>query len=387
MLLAHRDGLLEESSQEQLVNWLHDDRRFAESTPILEPLVTVRPDVIRYRTRLMAAYFHSQRPEQLIELVKQTDTHFHAGGRWAEGNIAEFAKGCLGCNLLELSVGYFNEAIALHQRNNPGHGPGDVSLSDWYQHLAQAHSTLGQTRQAVDAASGAIICWGPRHDQRAASLAKLNQVLSESKDLAAYVQHLDQESAKTGQDSPILRKALGQVYQARKEFRQAIAQFQAAVALQPNDKEVHQSLIACYDATKDNNLATRQLLKLIDFDRHDLALYQQLAERLKDNEAEAERAATSIIEAAPNEAENHAALAELRQKQNRWDEAIPHWEQVAEQRRLEPTGLLKLAEAQLHQKQWDTARRSIEKLQKTEWPARFNDVSNHTRRLQEQLPK
>ena len=387
MLLAHRDGLLEESSQEQLVNWLHEERRFAESIPILEPLVTAHPDTIRYRTRLMAAYFHSQRPEQLLELVKQTDTHFHAGGRWTEGNIAEFAKGCQGCNLLEQSVGYFNEAISLHQRNNPGHGPGDVTLSDLYQHLAQAHSTLGQTRQAVDAASGAIICWGTRHDQRAGALAKLNQVLSESKDLAAYVQHLDQESAKTGQDSPILRKALGQVYQLRKEFPQAIAQFQLAVALQPNDKEVHQSLVACYDATKNNDLATKQLLKLIDFDRHDLALYQQLAERLKDNEAEAERAATSIIEAAPNEAENHAALADLRQRQNRWDEAIPHWEQVAEQRRLEPTGLLKLAEAQLHQKQWEPARRSIEKLQKTEWPARFNDVSNQTRRLQEQLPK
>ncbi|MBI5759842.1 MAG: hypothetical protein HZA46_15090 [Planctomycetales bacterium] len=387
MLLAHRDGVLEESSQELLVNWLHDERRFAESIPILEPLVSAHPDTIRYRTRLMAGYFHSQRPEQLLDLVKQTDTHFHDGGRWMEGNIAEFAKGCLGCNLLEHSVGYFNEAISLHQRNNPGHGPGDVTLSGLYHELAQAHSNLGQTRQAVEAASGAIICWGPRHDQRAGALAKLNQVLTESKDLAAYVQHLDQESAKTGQDRPILRKALGQVYQLRKEFPQAIAQFQLAVALQPNDKEVHQALIACYDATKNNDLATKQLLKLIDFDRHDLALYQQLAERLKDNEAEAERAATSIIEAAPNEAENHAALAELRQKQNRWDEAIPHWEQVAEQRRLEPTGLLKLAEAQLHQKQWDTARRSIEKLQRTEWPARFSDVANQTRRLQELLPK
>ncbi len=75
---------------------------------------------------------------------------------------------------------------------------------------------------------------------------------------------------------------------------------------------------------------TGQLLKLIDLNRHDLALYQQLADRMKDNEAEAERAATSIIESSPNEAENHAAMAELRQKQNRWDEAISHWEQVAQ---------------------------------------------------------
>ena len=80
-------------------------------------------------------------------------------------------------------------------------------------------------------------------------------------------------------------------------------------------------------------------------------------------------------------------MAELRQKQNRWAEAIPHWERVAEFRRLEPTGLLKLTEAQLHEKQWDDARKSIDKLQKTEWPSRFNEVTNQTRRLQEQLPK
>ena len=126
---------------------------------------------------------------------------------------------------------------------------------------------------------------------------------------------------------------------------------------------------------------------MIDLQRHDLALYTQLAERLKNDEAEAERAATSIVEASPNEAENHAALAELRQQQNRWDEAIPHWERVSQLRKLEPTGLLKLAAAQLHQKQWPAARQSIEKLQRTEWPARFNDVSNQTRQLQEQLPK
>jgi tetratricopeptide (TPR) repeat protein len=108
---------------------------------------------------------------------------------------------------------------------------------------------------------------------------------------------------------------------------------------------------------------------------------------MKNNEAEAERAATSIIESSPNEAESHTAMAELRQKQNRWAEAIPHWERVAEFRRLEPAGLLKLTEAQLHEKQFDEARKSIDKLQKTEWPSRFNDVVNQTRQLQERLPK
>ena len=119
----------------------------------------------------------------------------------------------------------------------------------------------------------------------------------------------------------------------------------------------------------------------------DRELFEQLADRLKDNEAETERAATSIIESAPNESENHTAFADLRQKQNRWGEAIPHWEQVAKLRRLERTGLLKLAAAQIHEQRWDDARKSIDELGKTQWPGRFGNVQNETDQLRRQLPK
>jgi hypothetical protein len=54
----------------------------------------------------------------------------------------------------------------------------------------------------------------------------------------------------------------------------------------------------------------------------------------------------------PLESESHTLLAEIRQQQNRWPEAIEHWQRVAEIRSLEPTGLLKLAEAQLHERNW-----------------------------------
>ncbi len=387
LMIAHGSGLLDESAQAELVTFLQVEGRYAESIPLLEGLAKAQPDSMTYRTQLMAAYHNSQRPEQLATLVKQIDTDFHTNGRWTEGNIATFGKGCLGCNLNEQAVGYLNEAISLHQRDHGGRTLNDAALSDFYQHLAQAQSRLGRTREAVDAASAAIVCWGSRHDHRTYAMQGLAQALGNAKDLDDYVKHLDTESAKTGQDSPILRKEIGKVYQSRGNLPQAIAQFELAIALQPLDREVHQSLIVCYDGVQQPDKATRQLMALIDFDRHDLKLFTQLADRLKANEAEAERAVTSIIEAAPNEAENHAAMAELRQQQNRWDEALPHWEQVAELRRLEPNGLLKLAGAQVHLKQWDAARITINKLNKTEWPARFVNIQNETRQLQEKLPK
>jgi Flp pilus assembly protein TadD len=387
LLAAHKDGLLEESSQVRLVEWLHHQDRHGESIPLLEPLIAARADNMRYRTLLMVAYFKSQRPQQLAELVAQTDAHFHQAGRWTEGNVAQFARGCSSSELFDRAAGYFDEAIALHQRSHGGRVLGDAALSEMYHDLAYVQSRRGQTKKAVDAASAAIVCWTPNQHQRRSALDRLDYVLKEAKDLDDYVRQLDEKSTQTGQDSPILRKALGKTYQSRGDHAKAIAQFDVASQLQPNDQEIHQALIACYDSTQNADAATKQLLKLIDLNRHDLALYKQLADRMKGNEAEAERAATSIVEASPNEAENHAALAELRQQQNRWDEAIPHWKQVAELRRLEPTGLLKLAEAQLHEKQWDAAQESIQKLQRTEWPSRFSDVTNQTRQLQQQLPK
>ena len=387
MLLAHRDGVLDEGEQVRLVDFLQQENRHAESIPILEPLVKFNPRAMNYRTRLMAAYFHSKRPEQLAELVKQTEDYFHQEGRWVEVNVAEFGHGCLDCNLFDKAVGYLNEAISLHQRANPASGTGDGTLSNYYQQLADAQSRLGHTKEAVEAASGAIVCWGPHHSQRADAIRKLNEVLAAAKDLDAYVVMLDAEAAKSGQDSPVIRKAIGQTYQSKREFVKAIAQFQLAIQLQPNDVEVHQALIACFDATGMKTEATLELLALIDLDRHNLSHYQQLAERFKNNEAEAERAATSIIEAGPHEAENQAAMAELRQKQNRWTEAISHWREAADLRRLEPTNLIKLIEAELHAKQLDAARDSLKKLQQTEWPSRFNNVNNDIGRLLNQLPK
>lgn len=387
LLIAHKQGTLEESSQAELIRWLHESNRYGEMIPLLEPLVAMRPDNINYRTELMVAYHRSQRPEQLAELTQKTHEYFHDMGRWTEGSVAQFARGCLGTDQWEKAKIYFTEAIVLHQRANPASGINDGTLSDYYQHLARVEARLNHTPEAVTAASAAIVCWHARHEHRRYALDALRDVLRSAQNLDGYVTYLDAESVKTGQDSPIIRKLTGRIYKERNEHAKAITQFKLALQLQPNDTETHQFLIASYDATQNAAAATRQLLQLIDLNQHDLTLYQQLAQRMKDNEPEAERAATSIIESAPNESENHTAMAELRQQQNRWGEAIPHWQQVSELRRLEPTGLLKLAEAQIHEKQWPGAKQTIQKLQRTAWPSRFNDVENQTRRLQEQLPK
>ena len=201
------------------------------------------------------------------------------------------------------------------------------------------------------------------------------------------IAHLDQQAEQTGQDSAVIRKALGRVLLNIKETEKAIPQLKLAIDLQPTDSETHQKLIEAFDKAGRKAEAAQQMIARLDFDRHNLEAYKQLAKRLQSNDAMAERAATSLIEAAPLEAEHHQALAELRQEQDRWDDAIDHWRHVAELRKLEPTGLVNLATAQVHEKEWDDAKVTIKKLNQREWPSRFNTLDSQIRKLQKQLPK
>ena len=100
-----------------------------------------------------------------------------------------------------------------------------------------------------------------------------------------------------------------------------------------------------------------------------------------------ERAYTSIVEMLPSESESHAMLAEIREGQDRWDDAIVHWRQVARIRALEPTGLLKLAAAQIHQRQWDAAMETLRTLDTKGWPARFGNVHDQVRDLERQIER
>ena len=148
-------------------------------------------------------------------------------------------------------------------------------------------------------------------------------------------------------------------------------------------------MIECYDKQEDRHGAIRQILRGLELSRRDIERFRDLGNRLETlgRSEEAQRAYTSIVEMLPNESEGHAMLAEIRQQQNRWPEAIVHWEQVAKIRALEPTGLVRLAQAQIHERRWEDAARTLEKLRTRAWPSRFGDVSSQVRSLEEQLER
>jgi hypothetical protein len=92
------------------------------------------------------------------------------------------------------------------------------------------------------------------------------------------------------------------------------------------------------------------------------------------------------VEAAPLEAENQQALAQLRETQNRWEEAVALWERASELWSLEPQGLLGLAAAQVHAGEPDAAQQTLDRLKEHKWPSRFDDeLSAKLPELQNQI--
>ncbi len=388
MLLAvHEKNPLKWQQLNQLVRYLHVRERFAEAIPILEPLVQSRPDDMHHRVDLLKSYHRSGRKRKWNQLLLETDTHFRQGGRWTESNVSQLANCCLENKFFAEAATYYGELIPMCKRGEHGRRNDFYTLAHYYAQQADAFTGLGQTAKAVDSASAAIMTYHRYPNDRRGMVYKLRQVLDAAKDLDEFVQQHDQITDATGQDNPLLRKQLGLVFASRGQHERAIKQLRAAIALQPTDTETHTELIKVLDAKGDSDDATRQLLALLDIDRHNLKAYQQLADRLKDDPGMSERAITTIVEAAPNEAEHHQAVAEIRQQQDRWSAAIDHWKQVTRLRRSEPNGLLKLAEAQIHARRIDDARITLRTLSSTEWPSRFSDVQNQIEKLTTQLSR
>jgi predicted Zn-dependent protease len=386
---AWQRDLLDENGQLRLGDFLHERQRYQESVPVLAKLVELRPERPEYRRRSVIAYARSDQADQADRARAAAERHFKEHGLWGENAIAWLASGCLDGGLYAWAVTYYDEAIALHRRTVPPAAQGDSTLSDHYASLARAHAGLGDTAAAVEAAAGAVISWGRNLGSRNQAIQALAQILRNAKDLDAYVAGLDQRVSETRRDSPIVRQALGQAYATRGVHEKAVAQFRRALAGQPNDEGTYRSLVASCDALRWPDEAVSALLDLAALLPRDLELRRNITKRLvaMEKPQEAERAATAIVEADPNEAESHQAMATLRQEEDRWPEAIPHWRRVGELRELEPTGLLGLAQAQIHLRQTPDAKITLDRLLATAWPERFGDVHGQARSLIGQLER
>ena len=90
--------------------------------------------------------------------------------------------------------------------------------------------------------------------------------------------------------------------------------------------------------------------------------------------AQAERAYTTLVELQPNEADGHRRLAQLRERQRRFPQAVVQWQQVVRIRTDEPAGWLALASAQIKAGEREAARKTLQHVLDTGWESRFGNV-------------
>jgi tetratricopeptide (TPR) repeat protein len=264
----------------------------------------------------------------------------------------------------------------------------DGQLAQYHLLRAEALSKLGRTWEAVEAASGAILAWGPQRHQRRQALDALERVLFETEDLAGFTERLEREVEATGLENPILRKALAAALAKRGDQAGAAAQLELALQVQPNDLEAHQALATAYRAQGREDLLARSLLDRARAAGHDLAPWRELGELLAPRDpAAAERAFTSLVELSPDESEGHAALAELREREDDPAAALTQWDHVVRIRTGEPQGYLGRARALIALGRRAEAREVLDGLRRRSWPEHHGDVRGQVERLERALSR
>jgi tetratricopeptide (TPR) repeat protein len=196
---AHGAGLLSVGGRHLLCSYLQQTGRWGESVPLLVKLVEDRPGTLEFRLMLMRGCFHTGDGGRLAATRSAAEAHFKEAKQWHEHVIAPLGVTCVETRLFREAAAYLEEAIALHVKASPNRGVGDGQLSHYYGRLAAAYGGLGMTDKAVDAASGAIVCWSRSQNQRQQALAQLEQVLAAAADRDAYVARLDAQVKETGQ--------------------------------------------------------------------------------------------------------------------------------------------------------------------------------------------
>ena len=380
-----RDDRLDVAGRGTLSRYLVEQNRFAEAVEILVPLIQESPDDLTPRFRLMTAYYRLGKPTQLRELFSSSVARWKGRDLWDVNTIASFAANAQDCDMHREAADLYAELIPNVQRAT---ATPNGTLAEYYRRYALSLSKLGKPVEAIDAAGGAIVAWGNDLRQRQQAIDALNAIVRQAGDLAPIVAHFDQETAKTGLLNPIVREAIGKAYRDRENYAPSIAQLELAIEGQPNDPETFNLLIDSYDKANRKGDAIARILQLLDLSRRDLGRYDELGKRYaaSGDAANAERAFTSVVEVTRGDAEGLVLLANVRERQDHWADAIPLWEQANATRPLEPEGLLGLAAARIHLKRFEPARETLRKLLAKEWPTR-NDVRQKVAELESKIGK
>jgi tetratricopeptide (TPR) repeat protein len=318
-------GRLPDDGRLRIAHWLMELSRHGEAIPHLLRLVSGNPDRLDARCALVVCLHGTGRDSEGRSLADETEKLLRKPDRWTPETIRPLAEACFECGYHDRSARLFEEAVRVYERRRKSGGyAGAGDLIHCHGRMAVSLAALGRGEEAVAAAAAAVVVPAQDDQQRKAALDHLRTALAALPDLDAFAAAHAKKAVETGLDAPVLRKAFGEVFLARKEWAKAAEELRAARELSPVDREVHRLLVKALDQADDGPGALAALAEALTYSPADLALMEDLAERYESGgrAEEAERARTNYVEAEPLEANGHARLAKEREAAQRFDEAI-----------------------------------------------------------------
>ena len=389
MLFGYDNGLLDEDQVIDFVQLLHRQQRYAESIPILRKELKRRKTLTHYQL-LMTTYYEVNKPEKLADVYGEVIAELFPENEdfYNHGSAFKLARTCQNVSLHKEAAFLLEKAVERRRKEVSGV---DNNLSEYYLHLSQARTELGQLEKAIDAANAAITVDNRRDQEFESRVGNLEEILSRlmsdespfKENIDDVIAMADRQEQESGLGNYIFRNAIGNACYNYDELEKAIDQLTQALELQPNDRKIMKRLVSCFDMQNDDRNAVDTLINLTKLNRRDTELYVSLGKRLQKGSlqkalpGEAERAYTSLVEMIPDDTEGHVALAKIRQEQDRWDEAIKHWVRVSEIRKNEPQGLAEICKANIRLGNWKDAKTNLKELKSSAWAKRFdNDLQN-----------
>ncbi|MEM7235399.1 MAG: tetratricopeptide repeat protein, partial [Planctomycetota bacterium] len=364
-----------------LARLLDEENRDADALPYLERLIETNPEATEYRIALIRALHGLEQSERMNAQLDATEKMVSDGANFRTHLAVQLGEVCQEVGDLERGVRILETSITVARRDN--HVGPDLARN--YGLLAELHGARGNTSGAVKAAAAAIVLWDRHLPARKEALQRLVTVLEKARDLDSWVTKFENELRENKEESPVVRKALGRVYLSRKVYDRAVQQLDLALEHGPYDVDAARWLIDALDGKGDANAAAAKLREFARDAGHEFTLYEELGDRLvKAGDARgAERAYTTLRELSVNETDGRIVLAGVRERQQRWDDAIAEWNQVIRLRTEEPVGYVGLGKALIGAGRKDEGRKVLSDVVAKKWPERFQDVVKETKKLLE----
>jgi predicted Zn-dependent protease len=337
----------------------------------LQQLYNARPQ-LRYGLRMMGCYAALKQRDQLKHTLAVVEKLCAERSGWSISDLSRVAQTCYETGLYVDAERLYGLLIPKARQSNQRQD----ELWNHYRYQALNFIELDKTGPALDSISAAIVLWGGTFQQRADVLDSLRTIMRRAKDPQSVITWLDGEAKKNaGRENVVLRRMLAEVLLEQSKPGLAATQLRLVLELKPEDDAASKLLIQAYDTLKQPAEALQAALHRSEYVSRQTDTWRDLGDRLTglNRAAQAERAYTSLIEVLPNDAESEMALARVREKQSRWNDAIVHWKLGVEYRREDPAGLLGLANAYMQSQQWTEARTTLDALSKPKkpWHRRF----------------